>query len=255
MLNACVSVVGVRVSLVGIWVHAGHWHIQTVECIASLTLKLSFMRHLIFARSWRLAFITIFLHWTRVFSTIWGHLGRFSDIFRIKITFRKAWDVRRHHVLLKYSIPIDIRAPWVILDATDLTLSYAPARIFMQHQLQQVSELIRNQLSRKLKLLVQSSHKHFILISRVERRKSSHHLVKNCPKWVVVNAVAIAIAIEHLWAHVLSWAAVSLIQTSWHLNLREAKICQLNVPIDIDEDVFGFEVTIKHILVVNVLKT
>ena len=85
-------------------------------------------------------------------------------------------------MLLKYSIPIDIRAPWVILDATDLTLSYAPARIFMQHQLQQVSELIRNQLSRKLKLLVQSSHKHFILISRVERRKSSHHLVKNCPK-------------------------------------------------------------------------
>ena len=73
--------------------------------------------------------------------------------------------MRRHKFLLDHGLPVDICAPGVGLNASNLSLGDAFTRVFVEHQLEQVGQLLRDELPRVFQLLVEGTHEHFVLIS------------------------------------------------------------------------------------------
>lgn len=201
--------IGIGVSLIGIRVDAGHRHVKTVEGIATLPLQ--------FSPLWDLNGFLVFI--------IRGHLRGFTHVLRIEVALRETRDMWGHHFLAQSSIPVDICTPRVVLDAPDLPLCDAPPRILVQHQLEQVGQLGRNELSRKLELLIEGTHEHFVLICWVERRQACYHLVEDGTQTIVVYAIAVRVTIEHFWTHILGWATICFVQIAWLLDLGQTKVC------------------------------
>lgn len=107
--------VGIRVSLVCIRMDAGHGHVQTIECIASLPLQPA-----------------PFCDFDCLFTFVLrGHLRKLSHVLGIEIALHNAWNVRGHHALIQNSFPVDISTPRVVLNSADLPFRDTTPRILM----------------------------------------------------------------------------------------------------------------------------
>ena len=156
---------------------ADHGHVDRVERIASLPLKpplITFFQGLPhgFELRFRLC-VTL---------RILCHLRVLADVLRVKVTLHYAWHVRWHHLLLENSCPVDACTPGMILDSPNLAFRDPFARVFVQHQFEEISQFVRNELPRELELFVEGAHEHLILIRGVERRQSGDHLVEDGAK-------------------------------------------------------------------------
>ena len=112
-----------------------------------------------------------------------------------------------------------------------------------------------DELARILKFVVQSTHEHFILVSRVEGRQTCDHFIKYGSQGIVVNPITVAVSVEHFWAHILSRSTVCLIEVAWFLHFRKTKIRQLDMSVDVNENIFRFQVTIEDVLIMDVLQS
>ncbi len=61
--------------------------------------------------------------------------------------------------------------------------------------------------------------------------------------------------LEHFWAQVLWRPTKRMRALIFFDNLRKSKVCNLDVPIHIDKDVFGLYVTVDNVFIVQVLKS
>lgn len=109
-------------------------------------------------------------------------------------------------------------------------------------------------MPRVLQLLPEDAFEHLVLISRVERRQAGDHLIQHGAEAVVIDAVAVGLAVQHLRTHVLSGAAVSLVQNVFALHFRQTEVCKLDVAVDVDEYILRLEISVDNVLSMNVLQ-
>ena len=69
-----------------------------------------------------------------------------------------------------HMLPVNIRAPWVTFYSADLPFGDSPPGVLVEHQFEQVSELIRYELTRIFQLPVKRTHEHLVLICRIKWR-------------------------------------------------------------------------------------
>ena len=97
---------------------------------------------------------------------------------------------------------------------------------------------------------------YFLLVSWIERRKTSDEFIKQGSKSIEVNTIWMSTFLNHLWWHILSTSTKTICDfPSIKSKLRQTKISYLDVSIMIDEQIFWFKISIYDILLMKVHKS
>jgi hypothetical protein len=87
------------------------------------------------------------------------------------------------------------------------------------------------------------------------RRKSYDKLVEQSTNTVDICSLIVALTRQYLRAHVLWGPAEAMAPLAFLYNFGQAKVCNLEVAIDVNQDVFWLDVPINNFQVVHELQT
>lgn len=94
---------------------------------------------------------------------------------------------------------------------------------------------------RKGELLIYNCIFNFLFISGVKRRQASHKLIKQSSESVKVDSIRMADFLDHFWGHVFSASTETVCYLSAvKASFRKSKICNFDVSVMIDEQIFRF---------------
>mmetsp|Transcript_30181 Transcript_30181/g.79271 ORF Transcript_30181/g.79271 Transcript_30181/m.79271 type:complete len:236 (+) Transcript_30181:1532-2239(+) len=105
---------------------------------------------------------------------------------------------------------------------------------------------------RKFELAMQDELIHFLPVLAVERREPHDHLIRDTPERPPIHRPAVRRFLEHLWRKVL-WGATEGPRSvlGAHPLLAQSKVSQHDVAILVQQNVFGLEVAVQHVMVVK----
>ena len=151
------------------------------------------------------------------------------------------------------TLKVNARAEGVLPDL--IRMREPSVGVLVQHLAQQIHRLPgyvpgELQLGLAHNVLV---HPHPVLV--VVRRQPSEHLVQQRAQLVEVEAVPMALLPQHFGRHVFRRAAKRLREVvGAEVHLREAEISEAEVAVGIHEHVLWFQVSVDHVLAMQVLQ-
>ena len=150
---------------------------------------------------------------------------------------------RGSHPLVEQVVPAELAEPFVLLNV--LGILDSPRRVSVQQAKQQVLHIGGEKLIH-LYILVHSVLQHFVLVIWVEGRVTAEHLVDEGAEappidWLVMPGTSYNFRGHVFWCPT-EWVSlrIALIDSL----LGKSKICNFEVPVSVQKDILGFQVSI-----------
>ena len=112
---------------------AYHRHVRVVKCLTSLPLQGLLVLVISVRVSLALKLFELLRAQHFKFHGVFTHRRRLSNVLRVKVALENAWNVWRGLSFLNYCLPVNVGAPRMCFDPTDLTLRDATSRVLVQH--------------------------------------------------------------------------------------------------------------------------
>ena len=94
----------------------------------------------------------------------------------------------------------------------------------------------------------------FVAIDEHKRRLTSEHLIYDAADAPPVDSESVSLSINDLWCKIL-WSSTEgqCIIVAFDIFFRKSEICQLCIPILVYKDIFGFQISINNLVLVQVV--
>lgn len=164
----------------------------------------------------------------------------------------EAGDHRGLHLAVVRSVPVDGSEPFVLLHVLCRVFQTTVSlRAIGSEKLSDKVLCMGFEMSRKFN----SPSKDFLINAKrilvVERWIAGKHFVYEYPQSPPIYSFAVAFALYYFWCEIFWCTAQSPCSV---LNLlREAKIGYFDVPVTINEQIFGFQIAVNDVLLVQTL--
>lgn len=166
--------------------------------------------------------------------------------------------VRSYLLLIIYGLPINAREPWVLHDFFSIgsTWSQSGIWILIQKSETNVFGMLTQEWEVKLRFTIFYILEQFFFILIIKWRLSTEHFIYYTAKGPPIWRLTMSFIQQNFGSEILSRSTNALcIVRTFHILLGKTKVCNFDVAIVGNQNVFGFQIFVKNILGMKMMQS